>query len=92
MKLNNGIVYRSYDDFSVLLNTKKNQYFELDKVGKQIIDRLIEVKKENNQVDILLDELSDIYPEIDKNELVEDIKLFLTELASEGILTGDDYE
>ena len=69
----------------VLLHTGNWQYFEFDKVGAAIWNLLSAPRS----VDALVDELTMRFA-VDREQCSREVKTFLDEIASQGLVTVDD--
>jgi hypothetical protein len=89
MRLNPSpeVIFREVEDGAVLLSTKDEVYFGLNRVGARIWGLL---SLQDHDLDDLCQALADEYPEVGLESLQEDVSELLTQLQDLGLVESQN--
>ena len=82
MRFADHIVVESVDGQSLLLDLQQNAYFSLNSVGKIVADRI----QRGDSAPQIQEALERQFPDSEPQELLTDLRNFITELKQAGIL------
>lgn len=80
--LPNQIVYRKEDNGAFLFNTQNNNLKAVNETGRDIIELL----GDDKSITRIIDEMTDIYEDVARIRLEEDVRKFFTELTQYGFI------
>lgn len=85
IKIPQSVFIQEIDNETVILDTKTQEYFSINKVGKNIWDMI----SKTSSLQKILDELVNIY-EVPKEQLKNDMINFLEALNQKGLIIIND--
>lgn len=85
IKIPQSVFIQEIDDETVILDTKTQEYFSINEVGKNIWDMI----SKTSSLQKILDELVNIY-EVPKEQLKNDMINFLEALNQKGLIIIND--